>query len=62
MSIEKCPHVEIAELRAQNRALIEALKAIKPMLVRVSKDSLVRVPVYPAEEIDAVVKANGGEA
>lgn len=39
----------------QRDDLLAELKAIKPVMVRVSKTSLERVAVYPADEIDAAI-------
>lgn len=47
--------IRIAELKQRLDGLLEDLKNIAPVMVRVSKTSLERVAVYPADEINAAI-------
>lgn len=47
--------IRIAELKQRLDGLLECLKNIAPVMVRVSKTSLERVAVYPADEIDVAI-------
>jgi hypothetical protein len=48
-------HPDLIKATEQRDALLAALTAIQPVMVRVSKTSLLRVAVYPADEIDAAI-------
>ena len=48
-------HPDLVKAAEQRDALLAALKAIKPVMVRASRTSLERVAVYPADEIDAAI-------
>lgn len=55
IAIVKCHQAHIEEIEKKRDELLSSLKSIKPVMVRVSKTSLERVAVYPADEIDAAI-------
>lgn len=54
-AVELARKDERQKLAALNSWLVNAIQSVKPVRVRVAKDTLERVAVYPAEEIDAII-------